>query len=98
VSRARITTALLAAWLIPGAGARPPPAAPAYAATAVPTDSAGFTLFGWLTPPADSANLDRIGQMSALGSASRAAGLARSGKVADNLARLDWAGAHGRAA
>jgi len=85
-----LAASLIFGWRAPGASA-----APAYPATAVPTDTAAFTLFGWLSPPADSTNLDRIGQMSALSFNLTLPAWLDQGKVADNLARLDWAGAHG---
>ncbi len=85
---------------IVGSPASPaPPAGPAGAlgtpSGVTPTDTAAFVLFGWVSPPADSTTEARVAEMSAIGLNLTLPAWEDSGRVADNLARLGWAGAHG---
>ncbi|HTO90144.1 MAG TPA: T9SS type A sorting domain-containing protein [Candidatus Sulfotelmatobacter sp.] len=60
-----------------------------------PADTAAFTLFGWLSPPADSTTEARLAQMADLSFNLALPAWLDQGQLADNLTRLDFAGAHG---
>jgi len=70
------------------------PVAPA-AVAAVPTDTVEFVLFGWVSPPADSTDEARVAEMAEIGLNLMLPAWLDAGCEADNLARLDWAAAHG---
>jgi hypothetical protein len=54
-----------------------------------------FASFGWVSPPPDSTTPARIAQVAATGFDLMMPALSDSGRVADNLARLDLAAANG---
>ena len=62
---------------------------------APPADTTGFVLFGWVSPPADSTTEARVAEMAAIGLNLMLPAWLDEGCPDDNLARLDWAEAHG---
>jgi hypothetical protein len=60
-----------------------------------PTDTAAFELFAWVSPPVESTTEARIAEMAAIGLNLTLPAWLDSGRVADNLQRLGWAGKHG---
>ena len=60
-----------------------------------PPDTTGFVIFGWVSPPANVTTEDRIAEMAAIGLNLTLPAWLDEGCVDDNLARLDWAAAHG---
>ena len=68
------------------------PAAPASRAGALPGP---FTLFGWVSPPASVTTEARVAEMAGAGLNLAMPAWNDSGRVRDNLARLDWAAGQG---
>jgi hypothetical protein len=62
---------------------------------APPADTTGFVLFGWVTPPDDSLSEARVAEMAAIGLNLMLPTWLDEGCPSDNLAKLDWAEAHG---
>ncbi|MEO5616624.1 MAG: T9SS type A sorting domain-containing protein [Candidatus Eisenbacteria bacterium] len=62
---------------------------------ATPPDTSAFVLFGWVSPPADSTTEARVAEMAAIGLNLILPAWQDEGCPNANLARLDWAAAHG---
>lgn len=55
----------------------------------------GFVTFGWVSPPADSTTEARVAEMAGAGLALTLPAWLDQGRLADNLARLDYAATYG---
>ncbi len=60
-----------------------------------PPAASGFTLFGWVSPPVESTTVGRIAELRGAGMNLLLPAWVDSGRLADNLQRLDYAAANG---
>src|SRR5262245_11934510 len=85
----------LSTALLPAPGDRLPRATAAAVRVAPAPGVPRFALFGWVSPPAESTTDARVAELAGTGMNLMLPAWDDSGHTADNLARLDFAAAHG---